>query len=200
MDKWSAYDLYTKLGHLYAQKISLFKEAFIIYVRGYSKSKHLLNELKMHSKQFRLFLREAQSSNLTLKSLIDSPLKHLNQTLFIFKQVKMCTMDASELNKIDQIIFDLNIILDSSSASLKLKNKFQQRAYGNLSQVEEMKSEQEANEDEHDVSDELTEKEFTSSTSYFMNGTIQEETTPNSNYSTSSSTSTLKTTSSNASF
>jgi hypothetical protein len=200
MDKWSAYDLYTKLGHLYAQKISLFKEAFTIYVKGYSKSKHLLNELKIHSKQFRLFLREAQSSNLTLKNLLDAPLKHLNQTLFIFKEVKMCTMDISELNKIDQIIFDLNNILDSSASGLKWKKKFQQRAYGNLSEVEELNSEQEANENEHEVSEELTEKEFTSSTSYFMNGTIQEETMQNSNYSTSSSTSTLKTSSSNASF
>ncbi|RMZ95206.1 Regulator of G- signaling 3, partial [Brachionus plicatilis] len=60
MDKWSAYDLYTKIGQLYTQKMSLFKEAFTTYVKGYPKAKELLNDLVLHSKQFRLFLNETQ--------------------------------------------------------------------------------------------------------------------------------------------
>lgn len=115
MDKWSAYDLYTKIGQLYTQKMSLFKDAFTIYIQGYAKAKNLLNELKSHSKQFRLFLNEVQSSNLTLSNLLDLPVVHMHKTLEIFKQIRKYTFESkrnpSEAPHIDSVMLELRKIL-----------------------------------------------------------------------------------------
>jgi hypothetical protein len=126
MDKWSAYDLYTKIGLLYTQKMSLFKEAFASYVKGYAKAKELLGELKSHSKQFRLFLSEAQTNNLTLANLIDLPLVHMQKTMDLFKQIRVYTHESkrspSEAPHIDSVIAELRKILNSVGLNVnKLK-------------------------------------------------------------------------------
>ena len=110
MDKWSAYELYTRIGQLYTQKLSLFRDAFTSYCKGYSKSKSLFNELKSHSKQFRLFLKETQTKNLKLDSLLDLPIVYLNETLNIFKEIRSFTFESkrspSEAPHIDSVIFE----------------------------------------------------------------------------------------------
>lgn len=115
MDKWSAFDLYSRIGQLYTQKLSLFKEAFTIYIKGYSKSKSLLHELKSHSKQFRLFLKEVQSGSLTLANLLDLPVVHLRQTLEVFVQIRKMTVESkrnpSEAPRIDSVIGELRKLL-----------------------------------------------------------------------------------------
>ncbi|CAF0872471.1 unnamed protein product [Brachionus calyciflorus] len=160
MDKWSAYDLYTKIGQLYTQKMSLFKEAFATYVKGYPKARDLLNELKSHSKQFRLFLSEAQSNNLTLANLIDLPIVHMQKTMDLFKQIRMYTIESkrnpSEAPHIDSVIVELKKILNLiNSNELKLN----QVCYDDEI-MENSEQDTELFEDEH----ELTED----STSFFM--------------------------------
>ena len=122
MDKWSAMDLYTRIGQLYTQKLNLFREAFTIYAKGHAKSKCLLADLKSHSKQFRLFLQETQSGNLTLGNLIDLPLIHMHDTLAYFKQIRRCTGESrrspSEAPHIDSVIFELRKILTNSAVSV----------------------------------------------------------------------------------
>ena len=114
MDKWSAYDLYTRIGQFYTQKLSLFRDAFTIYVKGYAASKSLLGELKAHSKQFRLFLQEVQSEDLTLANLLDLPVVHMQQTLAIFKQIRRFTAESkSETPHIDSVVGELKQILAS---------------------------------------------------------------------------------------
>ena len=133
MDKWSAYDLYTKIGQLYTQKMSLFKEAFSTYVKGYAKAKSLLSELVSHSKQFRLFLNETQSAKLTLANLIDLPIVHMQKTMDLFKQIKMYTMDSkpspSEAPHIDSVIVELKKILNIIDSN---EIKFNQVFYDEL--------------------------------------------------------------------
>ena len=120
MDKWSAFDLYARIGQLYTQKLSLFKEAFTIYIKGYSKSKSLLHELKSHSKQFRLFLKEVQTGSLTLANLLDLPVVHLRQTLEVFVQIRKMTGESkrnpSEAPRIDSVIGELRKLLLSLSS------------------------------------------------------------------------------------
>jgi hypothetical protein len=115
MDKWSAYDLYARIGQFYTQKLNLFRDAFTIYVKGYAKSKRLLGELKKHSRQFRLFLDEAQADDLTLANLLDAPVRHMQQTLSTFKQIRRFTCESkrspSEAPHIDSVIVELKKIL-----------------------------------------------------------------------------------------
>ena len=117
MNKWSAYDLYTRIGQLYIQKLNLFYEAFKIYCNGYLKSKLLYNELKVHSKQFRLFLKETETTTLNLNNLLDLPIIYLNEVLNIFKQIRMHTTESrknpSEAPHIDSVIFQLRNILSN---------------------------------------------------------------------------------------
>jgi hypothetical protein len=117
MDKWSAYDLYARIGQFYTQKLSLFRDAFTIYVKGYAKSKRLLSELKAHSRQFRLFLDEAQADDLTLANLLDAPMRHMQQTLNTFKQIRRFTCESkrnpSEAPHIDSVIAELKKILSN---------------------------------------------------------------------------------------
>ena len=121
MDKWSALDLYTKIGQLYAQKMSLFREAFAIYANGYFTSKSLLKELKSQSKQFRLFLNEVQTDDMTLDSLIDTPIIHLQQMLELFQNIRRFTFETkrspSEAPHIDAVIVDLRKILSNVKPS-----------------------------------------------------------------------------------
>ncbi len=124
MDKWSSLDLYTRIGQLYTQKLNLFREAFTIYVKGHATSKCLLNDLKSHSQEFRLFVNETQSGNLTLSNLIDLPLIHVQGTLNCFKQIRKFTttidnnlMDSSH---IDSVINDLRKILSYASCAENL--------------------------------------------------------------------------------
>ena len=90
MDKWSAYDLYTRIGQLYTQKMRLFHDAFATYVSGHAAATRLYAELCAHSKQFRLFLDETQQQPdlLTLAKLIDLPLVHLQRTLDILRAIQ----------------------------------------------------------------------------------------------------------------
>ena len=122
MDKWSAYDLYTKLGHLYAQKISLFKDAFTTYAQGYSGSKALYAELTAHSRQFRLFLAEVESAHsLTLSAFLDRPLVHIQRTLELLKQIRhnnnnnMSSSSNNEASQIDSVLIELRKILANLS-------------------------------------------------------------------------------------
>ena len=91
--------------------MSLFREAFTIYVKGYAKSKALLNDLKLHSRQFRLFLKETQTETLNLDDLLDLPLIYLNETLNIFKEIRHFTCESkrnpSEAPHIDSVILEL---------------------------------------------------------------------------------------------
>lgn len=123
MDKWSALDLYTRIGQLYTQKLSLFREAFTTYAKGHAKSKCLLNDLKSHSKQFRLFLNEAQSENMTLSNMMDLPLIHISQTLNYFKQIRRFTCESkrnpSEAPHIDSVIFELRKIINHSAINVE---------------------------------------------------------------------------------
>lgn len=123
MDKWSAMDLYTRIGQLYTQKLNLFREAFTTYAKGHAKSKCLLEDLKSHSKQFRLFLGETQSGNLTLSNLIDLPLIHIYDTLAYFKQIRRFTVESkrnpAEAPHIDSVIFELRKILNNSKMSVE---------------------------------------------------------------------------------
>ncbi len=123
MDKWSALDLYTRIGQLYTQKINLFREAFTTYTKGYAKSQFLLNDLKSHSKQFRLFLNETQSGSMTINNLINLPLIHITKTLNYFKQIRRLTCESkrnpSEAPHIDSVIFELKKILTNSSVSIE---------------------------------------------------------------------------------
>lgn len=113
MDKWSAYDLYTKLGYLYSQKIGLFREAFTIYAQGFSAAKSLYNDLTAHSKQFRLFLKEVQSPDMTLRSFLDAPLLHCYRTLDLLKQIRQYTRDAEQAAHIESVMADLRQILSN---------------------------------------------------------------------------------------
>lgn len=122
MDKWTSLELYTRIGQLYTQKLNLFREAFTIYVKGHSQSKRLLSDLKYHSKQFRLFVRETQSGNLTLSNLIDLPLVHIQETLYCFKHIKRFTAEAnldldSDHLHIESVIAELEKILNYSSVA-----------------------------------------------------------------------------------
>lgn len=118
MDKWSAYDLYTKIGQLYSHKMSLFKEAYTIYARGHAKSKSLLAELRRHSKQFRLFLAEVESPELALERFLDLPIMHIHATLDIFKRIRCYTIESrrnpTEAPHIDSVILELKHILAAS--------------------------------------------------------------------------------------
>lgn len=124
MDKWSSLDLYTRIGQLYTQKLNLFREAFTIYIKGHGTSKCLLNDLKSHSQEFRLFVNETQSGNLTLSNLIDLPLIHIHGTLNCFKQIKKFTtiVDNNSVDSahIDAVISDLRRILSHSSCAENL--------------------------------------------------------------------------------
>ena len=121
MNKWSSLDLYTRIGQLYTQKLSLFREAFTIYAKGHAKSKCLLHDLKLHSKQFRMFLKETQSDNLTLGNLIDLPLVYLQETLDCFKRIKHVSSvkenkaNVVEAAHIDSVINELYKILYMSA-------------------------------------------------------------------------------------
>lgn len=121
MDKWSSLDLYTRIGQLYTQKLNLFREAFTIYIKGHGTSKCLLNELKSHSQEFRLFVNETQSGNLTLSNLIDLPLIHIQGTLNCFKQIRKFTtiVDNNSVDSahIDLVISDLRKILSHSNCA-----------------------------------------------------------------------------------
>ena len=96
--------------------MSLFREAFTIYVKGYAKSKALLNDLKLHSRQFRLFLKETQTETLNLDDLLDLPLIYLNETLNIFKEIRHFTCESkrnpSEAPHIDSVILELRSIIE----------------------------------------------------------------------------------------
>ena len=121
MDKWSAYDLYTKIGQLYSHKMSLFKEAYTLYARGHHNAKSLLCELREHSKQFRLFLSEVESAELTLQRALDLPIVHVKRTLEIFKQIRAFTLESrrnpAEAPHIDSVIFELRAVLANLQAS-----------------------------------------------------------------------------------
>ena len=96
--------------------MNLFREAFTIYVKGYAKSKELLSELKLHSKQFSLFLKETQTKRLTVDNLLDLPIRYLKKTLNTFKEIKHFTVVSKRnINEIhiDSVIFDLGNILSS---------------------------------------------------------------------------------------
>ena len=179
MDKWSALDLYTRIGQLYTQKLNLFREAFTIYAKGHAKSKSLLNELKSHSKQFRLFLNEAQSDNLTLSNLIDLPLIHINETLNCFKQIRRFTCESkrnpSEAPHIDSVIFELRKILTNSSVSVEQLNREILNQFGQQQLVEnQMESEDEmADLDEEDM---CYQQDITTG-SMFMSTTVNNEIT-----------------------
>ena len=98
--------------------MSLFRDAFTIYVKGYAKSKSLLRELKSHSKQFRLFLKETQTEHLNLDDLLDLPLVYLNETLSAFKEIRRFTCESkrnpTETSHIDSVIVELRTILAHS--------------------------------------------------------------------------------------
>jgi hypothetical protein len=117
MDKWTAYDMYLKIGQFYAQKMRLFREAFTIYANGYSKAKALLCELKHQSKQFKLFLKETQTDYLKLETLLDLPLIHMQQTMDIFKQIRCFTYESkknpAEVPHIDSVILLLRSIFSN---------------------------------------------------------------------------------------
>ena len=138
MDKWSAYDLYTKIGQLYAQKISLFKDALTIYAQGYSKSKSLYDELTAHSKQFRLFLKEVQTPPaMTLSAFLDMPIVQIQKTLELFKQIRKFTPESkrnpSEAPHIDSVIFELRRILSNLNTDDNINLKMEQQQCQNLS-------------------------------------------------------------------
>lgn len=127
MDKWSAYDLYTKIGQLYSHKMSLFKEAYTLYARGHHKSKSLLAELRQHSKQFRLFLTEVESGELSLQRSLDLPIVHIQRTLDIFKQIRGFTLESrrnpAEAPHIDSVIFELrNVLSNLAAPNTKISN------------------------------------------------------------------------------
>lgn len=115
MDKWSAYDLYTRIGQLYSHKMALFKEAYTLYARGHHKSKCLLAELRQHSKQFRLFLSEVEYGELTLERSLDLPVVHVQRTLEIFKRIRGFTLESrrqpAEAPHIDSVILELRAVL-----------------------------------------------------------------------------------------
>lgn len=115
MDKWSAYDLYTKIGQLYSHKMALFREAYTLYARGHHAAKSLLAELRQHSKQFRLFLGEVESNELSLERALDLPVTHVQRTLEIFKRIRGFTLESrrnpTEAPHIDSVIFELRAIL-----------------------------------------------------------------------------------------
>jgi len=71
----------------------------------------------LHSKQFRLFLKETQTKRLTVDNLLDLPIRYLNKTLNIFKEIKHFTVvskrNINEIPHIDSVIFDLDNILSS---------------------------------------------------------------------------------------
>ncbi len=119
MDKWSSLDLYTRIGQLYTQKLNLFREAFTIYAIGYATSKCLLSDLKIHSYEFRMFVNETQSGNLTLSNLIDMPLMHIKETLDCFKTIKKFTTEINQNSPdtphIDTVITDLRKILSHAT-------------------------------------------------------------------------------------
>lgn len=115
MDKWSAYDLYTKIGQLYSHKMALFRDAYTLYARGHHSAKSLLAELRQHSKQFRLFLTEVESPELTLECALDLPVTHVQRTLEIFKRIRGFTLESrrnpAEAPHIDSVIFELRSVL-----------------------------------------------------------------------------------------
>ena len=125
MDKWSAYDLYTKIGQLYSHKMSLFKEAYTLYARGHHAAKSLLSELREHSKQFRLFLSEVESAELTLQRALDLPIVHVKRTLEIFKQIRAFTLESrrnpAEAPHIDSVIFELRAVLANLQVSSNIE-------------------------------------------------------------------------------
>lgn len=117
MEKWSPVDFYTRIGQLYTQKLSLFRDAFAIYLKGYYKSISLLNDLKKNSKQIRFFLKEVETSQLKLSQMIVSPITHIKNTLSIFKEIRKYTPESrrnpTEAPHIDSIIFELKNLLQS---------------------------------------------------------------------------------------
>jgi hypothetical protein len=101
--------------------MSLFKEAYTIYARGYAKSKSLLAELRRHSKQFRLFLAEVESPELALERFLDLPIMHIHATLDIFKRIRCYTIESrrnpTEAPHIDSVILELKHILAAATTS-----------------------------------------------------------------------------------
>ena len=106
MDKWSAQDLYARIGQLYAQKLALFREAYAQYARGHARALRLLAELRTHSRQFRLFLAEAQHEPaLTMRRLLDAPVRHMRDTLSVFAELRRLTR-ASHAHQADATHID----------------------------------------------------------------------------------------------
>jgi hypothetical protein len=129
MEKWSPVDFYTRIGQLYTQKLSLFRDAFGIYLKGYYKSISLLNDLKKNSKQIRFFLKEVETSQLKLSQMIESPITHIKNTLAIFKEIRKYTPESrrnpTEAPHIDSIIFELKNLLQSlNEEDIKKRNDF----------------------------------------------------------------------------
>lgn len=125
MEKWSSLDLYMRIGQLYTQKLNLFREAFTIYAKGHATSRCLLNELKSHSQEFRMFVNETQSGKLTLSNLIDFPLIHIQETLNCFRQIlKHTNNEANHESKdtphIESVIEELRRILSYSNIESNL--------------------------------------------------------------------------------
>lgn len=119
MDKWSAYDLYTRIGQLYSHKMALFRDAYTLYARGHASARSLLADLRRHSKQFRLFLDEVESAELSLERSIDLPVAHVQRTLDIFKRIRAYTLESrrnpAEAPHIDSVIFELRAVLANLS-------------------------------------------------------------------------------------
>ena len=113
--RWSVHDLNTRIGQFYAQNLRVFCDAFAFYVAGYSASKALLGELVAHSKQFRRFLREMQSDDLTVSNLLDLPLVHMQHVIDIFERIRQFTCESkrfpSEMSHIDSVLREFKKIM-----------------------------------------------------------------------------------------
>jgi hypothetical protein len=183
MDKWSAYDLYTKLGHLYSQKVALFRDALSIYAKGYLAARGLYTELRAHSRQFRLFLNEVQSSDMTLSGFLSAPLVHLQRTLALFKRIRACTPESprrpSEAPHIDSIVLELRQILAHVDSAVSDDTVFMndngsvisevRSAYDRSSCCSSRRDSGEDDDDGDDVSYELTNCDFSS----FFNSSLK---------------------------
>ena len=86
--------------------------------------------------QFRLFLKETQTKQLTLDNLLDLPIRYLYETLNVFKEIKQFTIIESksktiELSHFDSITFDLCNILSNleDKESTLLSNIDESKSY-----------------------------------------------------------------------
>jgi len=105
MQKWSAFDIYSHIGEFYSNKIKLLDDALKTYLNGYMVSKSLLNDLIQNSNKFRSFLKETETSELTLNTFLDMPILHFKNLINLLEKIKYSTeVNSSEYFNIENTI------------------------------------------------------------------------------------------------